>query len=151
MIASTSSLEQLDLSGCALAETLAAKVASAFKELTSLKYLSMKLDTDDRTQKIAGVILNNSELEYLNLASCNLREKGLLAVLNASSKITRLKYFGINVTCVSTNFIKAIINTLCCNSNLERFEFYGEIPEEDIIKQLQEKSSVKFLNITSHI
>ena len=154
MITSSSSLEQLDLSDCALAEMSTAKIASAFKGLTSLKHLSMKFDSDDTAKEIASVILNNSKLEYLNLASCNLQDKGLLAVLNASSKITRLKYFGINVSYVSTNIIKSIINTLCCSSNLEHFELYGEIPENDIIniiKQLQENSSLNFLNITSHI
>ena len=153
MITSNSSLEQLDLSACVLEETSATKIASAFKGLTSLKHLNIKFDANNTAHEIASVILNNRKLELLNLASCNFQEKGLLTVLNASSKISTLRYLSLNLTCVLASVIKAIIDVICCSSNLEHLELYGNIPENDItniIKKLQEKSSLRFLKITSN-
>ena len=81
-------LEHLNISKCDLSEVQLISIFKGLKKTSLLKFLDISHNrtTNNRSDEIASVVINNPLLEHLNLANCELSELQLILIFKALKK-----------------------------------------------------------------
>ena len=122
VLANNPSLEHLNLSNCELSELCTTGI---FKSLSKTKSFLMFLDishntiTNNKSDKIASVVVSNPLLEHLNFSNCELSELQLISIFKALSKTSLLTFLDISHNEVTREAANEIGPAIVRNKSLQ--------------------------------
>ena len=122
VLANNPSLEHLNLSNCELSEL---RTTGIFKSLSKTKSFLMFLDishntiTNNKSDKIASVVVSNPLLEHLNFGNCELSELQLISIFKALNKTLLLTFLDISHNKVTRKVADEIAPVIVNNQSLK--------------------------------
>ena len=128
------SLEHLNLSNCELSELHITGIVKAFSEKESFLIfldISHNTITNNESDEIASVVINNPLLEHLNLANCKLSELQLIGIFKALRNTSLLKFLDISHSEVSREAANEISSVIVSNRSLQYLNLSACNLEED--------------------
>ncbi|XP_065894790.1 uncharacterized protein [Dysidea avara] len=127
LVLKSTMLTHLDLSNCGLQERGLALIVKAICKSTMLKYIDLKSNklNDSLANEIAAFISDNHVLNNLCLSDCDLREEGLLRIVEALERTKLMQHLDISSTLITNKVASKLASTdlLFENSQLNYFNF----------------------------
>ena len=127
-------LEHLKLSNCELSELQIIGIVKALSEKESfLMFLDISHNTitNNESDEISSVVINNPLLEHLNLAHCKLSELQLISILKALRKTSLLKFLDVSHNELSREAANEISSVIVNNRSLQYLNLSTCNLEED--------------------
>ena len=150
-IGSNKALLHLELAACRLKDTAIVKLAQAFGNLKNLVHLNLS-QNDCRVMHLSSAISGCTELEYLDVSSCNIT--GLELVDNKPLNNKKLKHFNISSNPITDTAAAQVVTMIKNNPMLQHLnlcdcEFQPDGMKE-IVLVLKSCTSLKHLNLMSN-
>ena len=148
-------LEHLNLSSCQLLKLHIAGIAKGVsKKESSLMFLDISHNTvtNNVSDEIASVVINNPLLEHLNLANCELSELQLSSIFEVLSKPSLLTFLDISHNSLTNKASDEIASVVSNNPLLEHLNLanceLSELQLSSIFEVLSKPSLLTFLDIS---
>ena len=147
-------IEYLDFSNCGLLEKEVEIISVSLQKLRALKSLNFSDNevTNHAAQELSTALAKNTNIEYLNLSNCRLKEAEIVAIGCELQKIHTLKILDMTSNQVINEAAGVIANVIYSNATMKKITLSNcnlrKPHDEKIFQALKETTSLEDIDLS---